>query len=123
MAFLLRDKREELDKQISMLEKRGNRRFLYSSMRLYGRVDAKLLGLADALLNKVQPGQDEQRSARSVGASEFLEAADAVLRDYQVAYPGFYNHAEVRPDMSGLLVSEGNLLIGHDLLLSPCLLY
>ena len=40
LTFLLRDKRSELDRMITMLADRDTPRFLHGSMALYGGVDA-----------------------------------------------------------------------------------
>ncbi|HET7274574.1 MAG TPA: tyrosine/phenylalanine carboxypeptidase domain-containing protein, partial [Longimicrobiaceae bacterium] len=119
MAFLLRDKREELDKQISMLEERGTPNFLASSMRLYGRVDEPLLNVARTLLEEVGPATGTVDQKACVDAVGFEKAAAVEFAAYAAKYPEFSSTVEIRPDMAGLLVSAGNLLIGKDLLLSP----
>jgi hypothetical protein len=55
MAFLLRDKRDELDRQITLIAERNTDGFRYASMRLYGAVDDMLLNVARDVLTTVQP--------------------------------------------------------------------
>ena len=50
IASLFQDKRQELDRQISMLDERNTAAFRLSSMRLYGTVDERLLTVARDLL-------------------------------------------------------------------------
>ena len=45
-SILFRDKVEELDRQITLLEDRGTINFLHESRQLYEEVDEKLLALA-----------------------------------------------------------------------------
>jgi uncharacterized protein (TIGR02421 family) len=153
MAFLLRDKRDELDRQITMLAERNTPTFRYASIRLYGPVPAALLRTAHELLAQVPPmsrsarstqsaesaqsAQSPQstrsaRSARSaqsarsaraeravVTAEDFARLAHAELEHYRAAYPELAASVQIRPDLVGLMVSQGNLLIGHQLLLRP----
>jgi uncharacterized protein (TIGR02421 family) len=118
MAFLLRDKRDELDRQITMLSERNTADFLYSSMRLYGAVDNVLLDIAGEVLSTVAvPVYDDDRD--SVTAEEFARRARAEIDRYREACPDMAADVQVRPDLIGLLVSRGNLLIGDSLRLRP----
>jgi uncharacterized protein (TIGR02421 family) len=118
MAFLLRDKRDQLDRQITMLSERNTADFLYSSMRLYGAVDDVLLDIAREVLSTVTvPVYDDDRD--SVTAEEFARRARAEIDQYREACPDMAADVQVRPDLIGLLVSRGNLLIGDSLRLRP----
>ncbi len=46
LAFLLRDKRMELEKQLIMLEERGTKKFLHTSISLYGEIDQEVKNAA-----------------------------------------------------------------------------
>jgi uncharacterized protein (TIGR02421 family) len=113
LADLFEDKRQELDTQMTMLRERGAPSFRYSSHRLYGMVDDRLRSTANELLSAVEP----PRAWRGewVDAEGFLAAARRELDHYRGQYDGIRNTIEIRRDVTGLLVSEGNLRIGKDL--------
>jgi uncharacterized protein (TIGR02421 family) len=118
MAFLLSDKREELDRQITMLAERNTPDFLFSSIRLYQPVDDVLLSVARQLLEQVaaDPREEEQET---VTAEEFAALARAEIEGYRGALPQMSATVRVRPDLTGLMVSKGQLLIGESLALRP----
>jgi uncharacterized protein (TIGR02421 family) len=118
MAFLLRDKRDELDRQITLIAERNTEGFRYASMRLYGAVDDMLLNVALDVLSAV-PRRSGRRAQTYVSADEFAAAARTELEYYRVAYPALAAEVQIRPDLVGLMVSQGNLLIGDALALRP----
>ncbi|MGH7475247.1 MAG: flavohemoglobin expression-modulating QEGLA motif protein [Longimicrobiales bacterium] len=117
MADLFEDKRQELDTQFSMLRERGAPSFRYSGQRLYGAVDDLLHQVAEGLLASVRTPPKER--GEWVDANGFREAAEEELAYYSRHYPAIDNRIEVRRDIIGLMVSEGNLMIGEDLKLRP----
>lgn len=121
LAYLMQDKREELDRQLSMLGERGSPDFRFGSMRLYGAVDDELLEVATELLRTIPPprGRPATRE-RWVDSREFLRAAEAEFAHYAQRHPAILDRKiEIRPDLVGLMVSEGNLLIGSHLRIAP----
>jgi uncharacterized protein (TIGR02421 family) len=116
MAFLLRDKRDELDRQITMIAERNTAGFRFASMRLYGAVDDVLLNIARDVLRSVPPHLAE-RTGPPVSAEEFAAIARTELEYYRAAYPPLAAEVQIRPDLVGLMVSRGNLLIGEGLAL------
>jgi uncharacterized protein (TIGR02421 family) len=118
MAFLLRDKRDELDRQITLIAERNTEGFRYASIRLYGAVDELLLNVARDVLDVV-PLPGPSRSRTRVSAAEFATAARAELDHYRSACPELAAEVQVRSDIVGLMVSQGNLLIGEGLSLRP----
>lgn len=120
MAFLLQDKRVELDRQITLIAERGSAGFRFASMRLYGVVDDTLLNVARDILDTV-PSRRRRRMAdvEMVSAQDFAAHARAELDYYRVAMPELSADVQVRPDLVGLMVSQGNLLIGEGLSLRP----
>jgi uncharacterized protein (TIGR02421 family) len=118
MAFLLRDKRDELDRQITLIAERNTDGFRYASMRLYGAVDDMLLNVARDVLTTVQPAGRRGSRVR-VSAEEFAASARAELEFYRASYPGLAADVQVRSDLAGLMVSQGDLLIGESLALRP----
>jgi uncharacterized protein (TIGR02421 family) len=115
---LLRDKREELDKQISLLSDRNSPGFLQGSIRLFGHMQAPLLARAREILDQVPPLNGGSPVGR-VKAEEFARRAEAEFEHYRARYPDFHSEAQIRPDLMGLMVSSGKLLIGQGLSLWP----
>lgn len=112
LAFLLRDKREALDKQLSMLNERGSPGFMYNSMRLYGSVSPELLQLAEGLLATINLKEVRAPSpTRMVGAEEFAQRAREEYDYYREQFPDFASRVIVHEDFAGLMVSRGNLLV------------
>jgi uncharacterized protein (TIGR02421 family) len=117
MADLFQDKREELDTLLTMLGERGSPQFRHSSHRLYGTVDDRLLQLAEEILSRVEP--PGRWAGEWVDALAFRDAAEQELAYYSQRYPPLASHVQVRRDVTGLMVSRGNLLIGEKLRLRP----
>lgn len=115
---LLRDKREELDKQISLLSDRNSPGFLQGSIRLYGRMPQSLLERAREILDEVELPAGRRNGGR-VPAEQFAALAEKEFDFYRSRYPDFRSEVQIRPDLVGLMVSSGKLLIGQGLSLAP----
>lgn len=123
LAGVFRAKRQELDRQVSMLEDRNSDAFLPTSLQLYGTVDDDLLALAEALLTKIRDRRGARPDAESdpspgsaswLGAAAIADLARAELDAYRAAAPGLSATVSVRDDIPGVLVSHGNLLVGAE---------
>ncbi|HJR44169.1 MAG TPA: tyrosine/phenylalanine carboxypeptidase domain-containing protein [Actinomycetota bacterium] len=108
LAELLHEKRDEIARQITLLQDRDTSRFLYGSLMLWGDVDEHLVKDALELLSIIP---NEGTADQQVAASGFAEAAQEELDRYRAAYPGFSNELEVRSDVSDLMVTHGRLLV------------
>jgi uncharacterized protein (TIGR02421 family) len=115
---LLHDKREELDKQITLLADRNSPGFLQSSIRLFGHMQASLLERAHEVLREVPPMARQGTRVR-VRAEAFAARAESEFEHYRRLYPGFRSEVQIRPDLMGLMVSSGRLLVGKSLSLWP----
>jgi uncharacterized protein (TIGR02421 family) len=115
LALLFRQKRTELDRQLTMLGDRGNKQFLYGSLQLFGGVSPSLYQLADTLLQRISPRSHEKNGKSIVNAKTFAGHARAELEYYRALNPQFTATAQLRDDTVGLMVSRGQLLIGRDL--------
>jgi uncharacterized protein (TIGR02421 family) len=115
---LLRDKREELDKQITLMADRNSPGFLHGSIRLFGHMRAPLLERAKEILARIPP-ITAPGSPERVGAEEFAARAEAEFDYYRARYPEFRSEVQIRPDLAGLMVSSGKLLVGENLSLWP----
>jgi len=113
LADLLEDKRQELDTEITMLRERGSKRFRYNSLRLYGEADDGLAQTAVDLLENVP--RSGPNPSPWVSAEDFRAAAEQELDFYRQHHQDIRNTIEIRRDVTGLLVSEGNLMIGREL--------
>jgi len=105
---LLRAKRDEIARQITLLEDRGTSRFKYGALQLYGAPGQSLIATAHFLLAHIDP---QPITASSITATAFADAARAELESYGSRYPGFPVAVEVRDDVADLMVSFGRLLI------------
>jgi uncharacterized protein (TIGR02421 family) len=112
LAYLFRQKQEELDRQITLLSDIDSPRFLQESLQIYGGVSDWLLAQALELLEHVPAGGSD--SARGqLTAAEFAARAEREFAYYRRQCPGFAAMASVREDLfSGLMVSANQLLIG-----------
>jgi uncharacterized protein (TIGR02421 family) len=114
LAFLLRDKRDELDKQISLLAERNSPAFLYSSIRLYRALTTSLVDAAEDILAAI-PAADAGPSEQRVDAAAFSARAEAEIGAYRAQYDGVAARVQVRPDVTGLMVSRGDVLVSDQL--------
>jgi uncharacterized protein (TIGR02421 family) len=109
LNYLLTAKRHELKLQLEMLRYRGTARFLELSIQLYGPVGPAVLGDAETLLELIPPPPAEH--ARRLDADAFARLAETELDYYRAIHADLDAHVEIRPDSSGVMVSNGNLLI------------
>ncbi len=112
LADLFREKRSELDTQLGMLADLDTSRFLPGSLQVFGRPDRGLVRLARALLDGIPPRARED-GGKTLGAEAFAEQARSELAHYQRGYPSLTAQVFVRPDLAGLMVFRGNLLVGQ----------
>ncbi len=113
LAGFFSSKRDELDRQINLFADRGKPRFLYGSLQLFGEIDDELMQTAEHILSQpVAARPDNERTLLTAGP--MAEHARAELDYYRERDPGLAAGVEVRDDISGVLVSQGNLLIGTD---------
>ncbi|MDE0285978.1 MAG: flavohemoglobin expression-modulating QEGLA motif protein [Gammaproteobacteria bacterium] len=112
LAQLFLDQQMELDRKLTMLGDRGTPQFLYGSLALYGGVEEALLALAYDILDSVSARTRDESPRGAVAALEFARIAEGVIQEYRTTYPDLNARVEVRPDLTGLMVSRGALLIG-----------
>ena len=101
-------KRDEIVRQIMLLEDRDTSRFMYGSLQLFGDVGETLVEDATELLETIPPNTPQDSH---VTASAFAETAQRELDSYRDHYPGFAAELEVRTEISDLMVSHGRFLI------------
>lgn len=113
LGQLFREKRNELDTQLTMLTRMDTPAFLYGGLQLFGPVDDKLLDVAETVVTQV-PAQSRQKpSVSPVKAPAFANRVEAELAYYRQQMSSFSADVQIRDDMyAGLMVSRGNLFIG-----------
>jgi uncharacterized protein (TIGR02421 family) len=112
LAQLFREQQIEMDRKYTMLIDRGTPRFLYGSLQLYGTVSKSLLGTAEDILKQISPRSRDESTGRFFDATEFAARATEKLEDFRKIYPAHPCQVHIKENITGLMVSEGNLLIG-----------
>ncbi|MFC1652453.1 flavohemoglobin expression-modulating QEGLA motif protein [Planctomycetota bacterium] len=115
LASLFREKRMELDRQLTLLLDRGHPAFLYGSQQLFGGVSADLVALAQQILASFSARSREDSSQETMDAWAFAERARAEIDYYRSQRGDAAAQVQVREDITGIMVSQGNLLIGRSL--------
>lgn len=111
MVDILSAKREELDRQITLVADRNSPRFLLGSRQLFGDPDDNLLLLSRQILEEAPlSGAGQRRTV--LDAQQFAQRAEDELAWYRDKDPSLAARVEVRPDIAGIMVSHGNFLIG-----------
>ena len=111
LAQIFREKLDELDRQITMLQDRNTSRFLLGSLQQYGGVTDVLYRQALEILAAIPPGSRESTKGGMLTAAQFAERAREEIAYLGEQLPGLVANVELRPDITGLMVSHGNLLI------------
>lgn len=114
LHHIFAEKRDEMDREITMIGDRGTSRFLYGGQQIFGAVDAELIGEAERILASVPPGSVLAPPGPPLDASEFAGVAEKELAFFRDQYPDFPGGVELRTDVPGIMVSHGKLLIGRD---------
>ncbi|MGV3760756.1 MAG: flavohemoglobin expression-modulating QEGLA motif protein [Actinomycetota bacterium] len=109
VASLLRAKARELELQLEMLACRGEASFRALSIELFGAVSPHLLREAEDILSSVPP--DAGGTGASLDATQVARAAAAEIDRYRRFDPDLTVHVDVREGTTGLMVSNGDLLI------------
>ena len=118
LSALFEAKRRELEGQLRLVAQRNTPGFLDTSLELYGGVEPELVAAAEDLLGRagtVASGEDDP----PVGAATFAARAREEIAHYRRQWPAVSATVEVRHDLPGVLVSDGRLLVGQGLALTP----
>ena len=91
----------------------GTRQFLFGSLQLFGGVNGELRQLAEELLAKISPRSRDNSKGKRLNATAFARQAQAEIEHYRQIYPDLSAKVQIREDTVGLMVSQGNLLIGR----------
>ncbi|MGD8999832.1 MAG: DUF1704 domain-containing protein [Granulosicoccaceae bacterium] len=114
LAHIFARKREELDRQLTLIADRNTQRFLLGSRQLFGDVDAALLALARQMLGMEAGTGPSRNEAGYLTAAEFADYARQEIDYYRQQDDGLPARVELRDDVPGIMVSRGNFLVGTD---------
>lgn len=112
LGTMLRNKHRELELQLELLQARDTPDFQPLSIELYGAITPALRQTAEHILEQV--ARTEPGSADPVDADEFLGLALQEIDWYREQDAGIDAHAEVRPDVSGVMVAGDTLTLGPE---------
>jgi hypothetical protein len=94
-----------------MLQDRNTSRFLHESIQQYGGVEQSLDELAIRILDSIPPRSRDGATAGSVGPHEFATRARHEIAFLKRQHEAVNATVEVRSDVTGLMVSSGDLLV------------
>lgn len=119
LAALLEAKRDELDRQLSLVADRNTPRFLRGSQQIFGDLEPWLVQLAEEVVAAVAPQGRDGPQETPLDAEAFAHEARAVVSAYRQEWPALPAKVVVRDDVTGIMVSQGNFLIGGDARVPP----
>ena len=109
VAHLLQAKHHELLLLVQMLACRGSAEFLTLSIEQYGAVSPALLHEAEDVLRRV-PAREVDRGPQ-LDADAFVRLAQTELDRYRAFAADIESHVELREGSTGVMVSNGDLLV------------
>ena len=109
VAHLLQAKHRELLLLLQMLSSRESTDFLALSIEAFGAVTPALLEEAEAILSGVPPSVPDP--GPWLDADAFAQLAQAELDRYRAFAPDIESHVELRAGSTGVMVSNGDVLI------------
>lgn len=114
LSSLFRRKRNEVDRQLTMLFDVDTPRFLHGSLQLYGGVEEDLVELAHRILRTIPAGGATPDNGKgAVSDFAFARRAEQEIAHYRALNPAFDAAVEVRADLPpGILVSGDQLFVG-----------
>ncbi len=115
LSHLFRQKRAEIDRELTMLSERNSPNFMLSSLQLYGRVDDAVMASALEILDKFAGRSADDTFGGRHSATEFAQRARDELDKYsaQLGAP-VKSEVHVTDQVSGLICSGGHLYIGNN---------
>jgi uncharacterized protein (TIGR02421 family) len=111
LAMIFREKLGDIERQITMLQDRNTPRFLHVSIQQYGGVEDELYEQAVEILGAIPPRSRDGASASRVNAEQFAERAREEIEFLRQQLPEIGATVKLRSDVTGLMVSRGNLLV------------
>ena len=113
MSHIFREKREELDQQITMLSERGTANFFYNSIRLYKGLSPKLSEEAGEILREVDETSEDE-NAEFIDAKGFSSLARREFDYFAEQDKNFKSKVHIRKDVNIMMVNNGELYVPAD---------
>lgn len=115
IAYLYRDKRQEMEYMMTMLGHCGKPNFRHGSLQVFGNVSDKLFQIAQAILTTIAYNTPAQKKEENLmNAEEFAALARQEIQYLQTQNPDFNTAVRIRNDISGVMVNRGILNISAD---------
>lgn len=114
LSYIFRQKREELDHQISMLNERGTANFFYNSIRLHHGIEHELKKEAENLLKHLPETNSEDNEDSRMDTQEFAALAQKEIDFLKKQDNSFRCKIHIRKDLNIMMVSQGDLYIPAD---------
>jgi uncharacterized protein (TIGR02421 family) len=118
LSYIFRDKRNEMDRMLNMLLERETSHFKYSSIQVFGGVDEELYQTACKILSESSRREAEaagEEEGDLITAEEFAALGRQEIEYLKGQYPEMDATVQIRKDIEGLMVSQGQLLVDHHL--------
>ncbi|MGV3484461.1 MAG: flavohemoglobin expression-modulating QEGLA motif protein [Planctomycetaceae bacterium] len=116
LAYLYREKQNELDHQISALRHLETPAFLYTSLHLYGQPDQKLVELAETIFKKWSRPATPSEPGERANVKDLVQAAREQIDYYHSKMSEFNAKVEVCNHIaSDIMVAQGKLLVSQNL--------
>ena len=113
MSHIFREKREELDQQITMLSERGTSNFFYNSIRLYKGLSPKLSEEAGTILRELDETEEDE-NAEFIDAKGFSSLARREFDYFAEQDENFKSKVHIRKDVNIMMVNNGELYVPAD---------
>ncbi|WP_318345755.1 flavohemoglobin expression-modulating QEGLA motif protein [Flagellimonas baculiformis] len=114
LSYIFRQKREELDHQITMLHERGTPNFFYNSIRLHQGIGKSLKDEAENLLEQLPETSSDATSENLMDVMEFAALAQKEIDYLKEQDEDFNCKIQIRKDLNIMMVSLGDLFIPAD---------
>ncbi|MDT0690474.1 DUF1704 domain-containing protein [Salegentibacter sp. F188] len=116
MSQIFREKREELDQQITMLNERGTRNFFYNSIRLHKGIGRDLAEEAEQVLNEIEEAEEKNKTPDKdlIDSLEFSSLARKEFDYFRNQDENFKGKVHIRKDVNIMMVSQGELYVPED---------
>ncbi len=116
LGNLFRKKRGEIDRELTMLSERGTPNFMLGSLQLYGRVDDSIMQTAVEILERFPGRSHDDTTSGRYTATDFADRAQQEIDKYSlISGKPAVSKVIVTDEIPGLMVSQGNLLIGKSM--------
>ena len=119
LATLFREKQVEIGAELDLLLRHGTPSALAASTAIYGTAGPELVATAHRVLGCVAAEGADAAPGPAVDADGFAEAARAEVALLRQQLPDLVVDLEIRPDVSGVMVDRGRVLVGDALKLAP----